>query len=137
LLNSNISSTCSDNTNFGPLTAEIGSGVWQHPCKFQRVAPSVQRRKVWLTLTTRVTCSNAAKTRNPGVRRDEKGDGEIGREEWKRKVHEKKGMGKGREKERKGRENEEVIPLLSDFLARPMRDTSKYRIQSSTLLTTS
>jgi len=28
------------------------------------VAPSVQRRKVWLTTTTRVPCSNAAKTRN-------------------------------------------------------------------------
>jgi len=28
------------------------------------VAPSVQRRKVWLTPTTRVLCSNAAKTRN-------------------------------------------------------------------------
>jgi len=24
--------------NFGPLTAEIGSGVWGHPCKFQRVS---------------------------------------------------------------------------------------------------
>jgi len=29
------------------------------------VATSVQRRKVWLTPTTRVLCSNAAKTRNP------------------------------------------------------------------------
>ena len=29
------------------------------------MAPSVQRRKVWLTPTTRVPCSNAAKTRNP------------------------------------------------------------------------
>ena len=28
------------------------------------MASSVQRRKVWLTLTTRVLCSNAAKTRN-------------------------------------------------------------------------
>ena len=28
-------------------------------------APSVQRRKVWLTPTTRVPCSTAAKTRNP------------------------------------------------------------------------
>jgi len=33
-------------------------------CRLQ-VAPSVQRRKVWLTPTTRVPCSNAAKTRNP------------------------------------------------------------------------
>ena len=29
-----------------------------------KVAPSVQRRKVWLAPTTRVPCSNAAKTRN-------------------------------------------------------------------------
>jgi len=29
------------------------------------VAPSVQRSKVWLTPTTGVPCSNAAKTRNP------------------------------------------------------------------------
>jgi len=29
------------------------------------VAPSVQRRKAWLTPTTRVPCSNAAKTRTP------------------------------------------------------------------------
>jgi len=29
------------------------------------VAPSVQRCKVWLTPTTRVPCSSAAKTRNP------------------------------------------------------------------------
>ena len=28
-------------------------------------APCVQRRKVWLTPTTRVPCSNAAKTRKP------------------------------------------------------------------------
>jgi len=28
-------------------------------------APSAQRRKVWLTPTTRVPCSNAAKTLNP------------------------------------------------------------------------
>ena len=30
-----------------------------------RYATSVQRRKIWLTPTTRVSCSNAAKTRNP------------------------------------------------------------------------
>jgi len=29
------------------------------------VVPSVQRRKVWLTPTTKVPCSNAAKTRMP------------------------------------------------------------------------
>jgi len=33
----------------------------EHRCK----TPSVQRRKVWLTLTTRVPCINAAKTQNP------------------------------------------------------------------------
>jgi len=31
----------------------------------KKVAPSVQRRKVWLTPTTRTPCSKAAKTRNP------------------------------------------------------------------------
>jgi len=36
---------------------------WPH-CQIQ-AAPSVQRRKVWLTPTTRVSCSNVAKTRNP------------------------------------------------------------------------
>ena len=35
-----------------------------HPAKY-RWRPSVQRRKVWLTPTTTVPCSNAAKTRNP------------------------------------------------------------------------
>ena len=35
LLNSNISSTCAHNmVNFGPLTAEIGSGVWGTPANF-------------------------------------------------------------------------------------------------------
>ena len=34
------------------------------PCRIL-VAPCVQRHKVWLTPTTRVPCSNAAKTRNP------------------------------------------------------------------------
>ena len=34
------------------------------PCRIY-VAPSVQRREVWLTSTTRVPCSNAAKTRDP------------------------------------------------------------------------
>jgi len=35
LLNSNTSSTCSDNmVNFGLLTAEIGSGVWGTPANF-------------------------------------------------------------------------------------------------------
>jgi len=35
LLSSNTSSTCAVNTvNFGPLTAEIGSGVWGTPTYF-------------------------------------------------------------------------------------------------------
>ena len=35
LLSSNISSTCSHNmVNFGPSTAEIGSGVWGTPANF-------------------------------------------------------------------------------------------------------
>ena len=35
LLSSNTSSTCPDNmVNFGPLTAEIGSGVWGTPTNF-------------------------------------------------------------------------------------------------------
>jgi len=34
------------------------------PAKY-RWRPSVQRCKVWLTPTTTVPCSNAAKTRNP------------------------------------------------------------------------
>jgi len=38
--------------------------TWWPPCRIQ-VAPSVQCRKVWLTPTTRVPCSNAAKMRNP------------------------------------------------------------------------
>jgi len=35
LLSTNTSSTCPDNmVNFGPLTAEIGSGVWGTPTNF-------------------------------------------------------------------------------------------------------
>jgi len=35
LLNSNISCTCPHNmANFGPVTAEIGSGVWGNPANF-------------------------------------------------------------------------------------------------------
>ena len=37
--------------------------TWWLPCRIY-VAPSVQRRKVWLTPTTRVPYSNATKTRN-------------------------------------------------------------------------
>jgi len=37
LLNSNTSSICPDNVvNFGPLAAEIGSGVWGTPANFNR-----------------------------------------------------------------------------------------------------
>jgi len=35
------------------------------PAEYRWRPPSVQRRKVWLTPTTTVPCSNAAKTRNP------------------------------------------------------------------------
>jgi len=39
LLNSSISSTCSHNmVNFGPLAAEISSGVWGTPARFQRLS---------------------------------------------------------------------------------------------------
>jgi len=38
--------------------------TWWPPCRIQ-VAPSVQRRTVWLTPTTRVPCSNEANSRNP------------------------------------------------------------------------
>jgi len=38
--------------------------TWWSPCRTQ-VAPSVQRRKVWLTPTTGGPCSNTTKTRNP------------------------------------------------------------------------
>jgi len=38
--------------------------TWWPPCRIQ-VAPSAERPKVWLTPTTRVKSSNAAKTRNP------------------------------------------------------------------------
>jgi len=38
--------------------------TWWSPC-WTQVAPSVQRSKVWLTLTTWLLCSNAAKTRKP------------------------------------------------------------------------
>ena len=38
--------------------------TWWPPYRIY-VAPSVQRRKVWLTPTSRVPCSNDAKTRNP------------------------------------------------------------------------
>ena len=38
--------------------------TWWSPCRIQ-VVPSVQRRKDWLTPSTRVLCSNVAKTRNP------------------------------------------------------------------------
>ena len=37
--------------------------TWWSPC-WTQVAPSCQRCRVWLTLTTWLPCSNAAKTRN-------------------------------------------------------------------------
>jgi len=48
LLSSNISSRCSHNmANFGPLMAEISSGVWCTPAKFNdfRVLPSLLQRR--------------------------------------------------------------------------------------------
>jgi len=48
LLNSNISSTCPHNmVNFGPLTAEIGSGVWVSPANFYgfHVLPSLLQQR--------------------------------------------------------------------------------------------
>ena len=48
LLNSNMSSTCLHNTaNVGPLTAEIGSGVWGTPANLNgfRVLPSLLQRR--------------------------------------------------------------------------------------------
>jgi len=47
LLNSNTSSTCLYNmANFGPLTAEIGSGVWGTPTNFNGfpILPSLLQR---------------------------------------------------------------------------------------------
>jgi len=38
--------------------------TWWPPCRIW-MAPSVQRRKVWLTPSTKGPCNNAAKTRNP------------------------------------------------------------------------
>jgi len=47
------------------VTRNVGQcPTWWPPCQIQ-VVPSVQCRKVWLTPTTRVPCSNATKTRNP------------------------------------------------------------------------
>jgi len=47
-LNSNIFSTCPHNmANFGPLAAEIGSGVWGTPANFNgfRILPSLMQRR--------------------------------------------------------------------------------------------
>jgi len=47
------------------LTRNVGQcPTWWSPCQTQ-VARSVQRRIVWLTLTTWLPCSNVAKTRKP------------------------------------------------------------------------
>jgi len=50
------------------MSNQLCSSVTEsHRCGQRRilVVPSVQRRKVWLTPTTRMPCSNAAKTPNP------------------------------------------------------------------------
>jgi len=60
LLNSNISSTCPHNmANFGPLTqtAEIGSGVYTTPSKFQRVS-----RLAFVTAPTSLTGGQPVQT---------------------------------------------------------------------------
>ena len=45
-----------------PIQADIEPSALETT---RKVAPSVQRRKVWLAPNTKVSCSNAAKTRNP------------------------------------------------------------------------
>jgi len=67
---------CGNMVDIQSLTAEIRRGkkddtrnvaqcpTWWPPSRIY-VAPSLQRRKVWLTPTTGVPCSNAAYTRNP------------------------------------------------------------------------
>jgi len=85
LLSSNISPRCPHNMmNFGPLAAEIVSLVWGTRANFNRFCvlaallhgsqivsvsqisrrwtegASVQRREIWLTLTTWLPCSNAS-----------------------------------------------------------------------------
>ena len=65
LLSPKMSCQQSSPVYFTNTTRNVGQlPTWWPPCRIQ-VAPSVQRRKVWLTLTSRVPCSNAAKTRNP------------------------------------------------------------------------
>jgi len=61
---------CRSMVDIHSTTAEISRGKKleeeerNHRAKIQ-VAPSVQRRKVWLAPNTEVPCINAAKTRNP------------------------------------------------------------------------
>jgi len=60
-----IGSSENSNINKSLMNYNVGQcPTWWPPCQTQ-VAPSVQRRKVWLMPTTRVPCSNAAKMRNP------------------------------------------------------------------------
>ena len=47
------------------LTLKWELEMWANAQRDGRPAESVQRRKVWLTPSTRVPCSNVAKTRNP------------------------------------------------------------------------
>ena len=55
-----IESTCNQNTRMWANAQRDG-----RPAEYRWRQASVQRRKVWLTPTTTVPCSNAAKTRNP------------------------------------------------------------------------
>jgi len=54
-----------------------------------------------------------------GVRRDEKGDGEIGRDEGKRKVQEKNGRSKGRERKGKAGKTRRSSPSFQIFWLGP------------------
>jgi len=67
LLNSNISPPCPHNmVNFGPVTAEIRSGVWGTPANFNGFHVLAVLLQVWLTPTTRVPCSNTARHSSSG-----------------------------------------------------------------------
>ena len=62
--NERWSDRCKENVTKAK-TRNVGQcPTWWPPCRIQ-VAPSVQRRKVWLTPNTRMPCSNAAKMRIP------------------------------------------------------------------------
>jgi len=51
-----------NNDDYISSLVDVTNAILVH---YNNLALSVQRRKVWLTATTRVLCSNAARTRNP------------------------------------------------------------------------